>query len=271
MGLFDFFKKKPAVSSAPQKSDERNMALAMVALSQRTLPDLNKLQSFFEEHWNEKVNITNLRHDSESCSCVLADATIAISLMPMPIPWSQIEGPCATAWYWPEAAESLRNHQFHLIVAVTGSPHDKIDTALLLTKLVAFVAKGVQADGIYWGEGTLVHSVESFLNQALEMSREYLPLYLWIDFRVNSEENSSLTLFTTGMKYFGLMEIEILQSKNPPSMLMDRAFNIAHYLLDNGPILLDGHTIGISQEEKIQVRHLPSIWESSRKVYRLEF
>jgi hypothetical protein len=26
-----------------------------------------------------------------------------IGLVPAPIPWSQLAGPCATAWWWPEA------------------------------------------------------------------------------------------------------------------------------------------------------------------------
>ena len=28
--------------------------------------------------------------------------------MPAPIPWSNLEGPCATAWWWPDATEKMK-------------------------------------------------------------------------------------------------------------------------------------------------------------------
>lgn len=242
----------------------------MVALDQAGLPDLTQMPAFFASHWNSRIALNDLSAEDGMVLCEVAGATVAVSLMPVPIPWSELEGPCAAAQQWPEAAEVLGKHTSHLIVVVTGAPWDKIETSLFLTKVVAFVSSSVSACGIYWGGGTLVHTVALFADIAFSMSREYLPLYLWIDFRLTREDDGSLTLFTTGMRQFDFMEIEIVRTRTEPDAVIDRAFNIAHYLLDKGPILLDGHTIGMTMDEKIKVKHVPSIWDPNRKVYRLE-
>jgi hypothetical protein len=101
-------------------------------------------------------------------------------------------------------------------------------------------------------------------------SLENLPLYLWIDFRCYPESKSAYTLFTTGLKSLGFMEIEIFKSRCAPSELVDAAFNVAHYLLDKGPILKDGDTIGTRVDECIRITHVKSFLERSETVYRLE-
>jgi len=265
MGILSIFKKKPEVE------ESNKSMIAMIALSSPVFPEQNQLFDFLRSNWPEAPLPKDISNNSQILTFDLGKAIAAVSLMPAPIPWEDLEGPCATAWYWPEATQAMKDHKYHLIVALMKSPLDIIDTTLLFTKLVASVAASVNADGVYWGAGTLVHSPDVFIEQSKEMSREYLPLYLWIDFRVQKENAEKYTLFTTGMKSLGLMEIEIINSESEPSVLIDRAFNIAHYLLDYGPIIKDGNTIGLSEEEKILVRHVPSIFEASRKVYRLEF
>ena len=266
MSILGLFKKK----KTPIRENGSSM-IAMVAVSSENLPDAIKLNDFISVHWPDSPLINDASANGQTLTFNIGGAIAAVSLMPVPIPWEEIKGPCATAWYWPEATTIMKRHKFHLIVALMKSPFDKVGTALLLTKLVAAVASLVDADGIYLGAGTLVHSTENFIEQAKEMSLEFLPLYLWIDFRVQKEANDKYTLFTTGLVSLGLMEIEILNSEHKPPELIDKAFNIGHYLLDKGPILKDGDTIGVSVNEKIFIRHLPSIWDSNKEVYRLAF
>ena len=53
--------------------------------------------------------------------------------------------------------------------------------------------------GIYWGAGTLVHSPEQFIEDAAQMTRDELPLNLWVDFRPQRNPDQTLGIFTTGM------------------------------------------------------------------------
>ena len=51
-----------------------------------------------------------------------------------PIPWSDLEGPCATSILWPKAAEELRPHTGHLIVTVLRQDDDPLEGSRMLTR-----------------------------------------------------------------------------------------------------------------------------------------
>ena len=250
-----------------QKHDP--MVISMIMLNSPQLPRIEDIVSAYTRMWSETPRFKSPKQENDILTFDCKAGLCAIALMPAPIPWNNIEGPCSTAWYWAEAEEVLKPHRSHIIITMQQRT-DRVSIALAVTKLTATVASLLMAPGIYWGDGTLVHSTESFLQQAKVMSREYLPLYLWVDFRVNRNDDNSLTLFTTGLSAFDLMEIEVVHSLLQPDLLIDKAFNIAHYLLDNGPVLKDGDTIGVSESERISVRHQQSVWPSRSLVYRIQ-
>jgi hypothetical protein len=66
------------------------------------------------------------------------------------------------------------------------------------------------------------------------------------------------------------MEIEIPRIEMAPGELREWLINIIFYLLENGPVLKDGETIGGSADEKIRIRHCPSSFGHSGTVIRLE-
>ena len=132
-----------------------------------------------------------------------------MALLPAPIPWSSLEGPCETAWWWPEAGARLRDHNSHLLVVLAGENGDPVRRSIALTHLTAAAAAHVDAAGVYWGGGRLVHDPRVFLEEARSTSPEKLPLHLWIDLRIEQNDDRTLRLFTTGMKALGKMEIEI--------------------------------------------------------------
>ncbi len=143
--------------------------------------------------------------------------------------------------------------------------------ALALTHLTAAVATHVNAAGIYWGSGRLVHDPRVFVAEARRASAENLPLLLWADFRVETNEDGTLRLFTTGMKAFEKMEIEIPRSRRKAAEVFDFACSIANYILTRGAEVRDGHTVGRNEDEKVVAAHAPSMWDSQMTVLRLDF
>ncbi len=197
-------------------------------------------------------------------------ASFSVALSPGPIPWAELEGPCQTAWHWPHATRKMKAHAAHLQISASSSSLGPIDLLLSLTRVVAAAALITPAVGIYWPGATQVHDVKSFVGEALNASREQLPLYLWLRFGLAREDDGSTSLYTTGLAAFNLMEVELPHSQLDPQTLVDRAFNISHYLVDRGPVLEDGQTIGISADEKFEIRHAPSMWDAQRRVYSLK-
>jgi hypothetical protein len=66
------------------------------------------------------------------------------------------------------------------------------------------------------------------------------------------------------------MEIEIPRIEMAPGDLREWLLEIMYYLLENGPVLQDGQTIGMSAEQQLRIRHSPSSFGHPGKVIRLE-
>lgn len=45
-------------------------------------------------------------------------AHVILTLMPGPIPWFDLEGPCATSMLWKNVAEVLKPRKAHVLVAI---------------------------------------------------------------------------------------------------------------------------------------------------------
>ncbi len=199
-----------------------------------------------------------------------AQATVA--KMGVPIPWSDLEGPCQTSWWWETACEDLEAHPNHFVIAVLGAAEDPVDTVLRLTDLVAAVLETAPALGVYWGSGTLVTQKDLFLETVQDMGTGTLPTMLWVDVRLVPNTDGTWTLFTTGMSQFGLMEIESDVAKGDGQELWNFVHDLSAYLVVEGPVIEDGHTVGPNAKTRIKVRFGSSMFaERDSQVYRLEF
>ncbi len=248
---------------------QNSVFLAMVALSGPVVPDVRTLKARLRSLWSDGPRFEELKVDGEVISFEIGPAVGGIGLIRAPIPEGDLQAACEVSLEWPEAAERLKEHRAHLICTVSG-PVEKKTAAYFLTKLVAALCVEVPAVGVYWGAATLVHDPVVFASQASEMSLEILPLYLWIRFAVAAQGDTA-TLRTVGMRSLGFMELEIVGSSRSAEEIVGFAFNVCHYLLDNGPVLGDGQTIGMSAEEKVPVRHTASFLDPDEKVYRLAY
>ncbi len=205
----------------------------------------------------------------EIISFKIDNVTIASVQIGKPVSWSDLEGPCQTNLFWEDATSQVQAHKAHIITTASGDDEPKV-LAWYLTKGIEALIQAVDSIGVYWGAGTLVSSKDMFIDMSKDSSLEYLPLYLWIDFRCLIDNNEQCSLFTTGLKSLGFMEIEIQDSIQSPSELVDKAFNFAHYLLDYGPIIKNGDAFGLSEDEKLYIQHSGSFVDPSQTVYRIE-
>ncbi len=260
------------LSLIPMPPMNKDTWMAMLAADDEQLPDLDDVADFLQTTWPESEPITSVSSKGNIVTFALGEATAALTLFPMPIPWQHLEGPCATAWYWPGAAAALRRHRRHVLVTLIDESRDPIEKSLRLTRLVAaFTARCEQALGIFWGPGRMVHPPQAFLDLSQDMTREYLPLYLWIDFRVEAISAGTYRLYTTGLEPLGQREIEVERYEGDPQKLLETVYNIAHYALDQEKPLATGDTIGSSNAERIAIERTTSMFDPEQEVIRLEF
>lgn len=201
----------------------------------------------------------------------LGASHIMIAKMPAPIPWSDLEGPCATSVLWRNATEEVRQHTVHWIVTVMGELNP-VQMATLLTQATACaLAASASAIGVYWGNAMLVIPRNVFIAFSKEILPHGPPLDVWIDFRVGMDTDNTSAGFTTGMKALGHMEIEAQAAPERPSELRKRFLALAGYVLENSAVIRDGDTIGEDADERIRVVHAKSAFGREDKVMRLEY
>jgi hypothetical protein len=191
------------------------------------------------------------------------DAMIAVAMMPGPVPWEDLEGPCATAWWWREATEKMRAHKYHFLVTIMGGTIPPVERRIILTNIVRAVLAHSDAVGVYWAEGTLVHEPQSFLEGSEGISETQIPGPLWIDVRIeqNEDDDTTFRCFTTGLAPLGHMEIEVERASLKPQELLEFVGDTACYMVQHNMPIKDGETLGRTATEKFKVRHTKSMFD----------
>jgi Domain of unknown function (DUF4261) len=245
--------------------------LALVLFDEPELPEFDEVTRFIGEMYPDAPALAQAGSTENLFTCTVGEYTAAVTLVPRPVPWSQLEGPCATAWYWPTAGDALRDHKAHLMVALVDEGSKSIDKAIALTQLVSGLVGTSPAQGIFWGPGRLVHPPQAFIDQAQQMAPRDLPLFLWVDFRVERDPNGTCRLYTTGIEALGKLEIEIRDFAGEPQVMLEYAYNVAHYQLARNTQIKDGDTIGLTDEVQAVAHLARSMFDPEMEVVRLEF
>ena len=245
--------------------------LALVILEEPELPPFEDVARFVGENYVDGPVMTVAGRTDNLFTCTIDDYTAAVTLVPKSIPWSQLEGPCETAWYWPTASETLQDHQAHLLVTLVDEGGKEIPKAKALTQLVAGLVASSRSCGVFWGPGRLVHPPRAFLDQAAQLAEDDLPLFLWIDFRVERTNTGGTRLYTTGLEALGYTELEVVDFPGEPQTVLEYAYNIAHYQISQAKVINEGDTIGLTDEVQVVAHREPSMFDEALEVVALEF
>lgn len=222
--------------------------------------------------WPRSPRPRDLAKEKSTFSFNVGEHTVVIGLMPAPIPgMTDSGGPAANAPFWPNAATELRQHQTHVIVTVAGNA-DPIDEMRALTQATVALADSCsETIGIYWPSSSLIFPAKTFCDIACSFLPDGIPLPIWFNFRVAKNPDGTSAGFTQGLAAFGHKEFETVRSPEPPVELRDRLLGLVGYVLENGPVIKDGDTIGESASERIKVSYGPSSFGAKDVIMRLEY
>jgi hypothetical protein len=269
--MFGFSRKKNQAESPKGNPGQGGPIISALLLEGESFPvDAFLKQAAKTRIAGKAVSAVN-RGDGGVFSFGVGDELLALALMPAP--WPELEGPIATSWMWPRQPpiENVKRHRSHLLITATGGTADPVRRRLVLTAVTALAAKQPGVMAVYWPEATLVHFPPVFVQMAEQIgSPDAPPLYLWVDLRAFRNEDGTTGLFTTGLPALGHMEIEIPHIDMQPGELREWLLNIMYYLLENGPVLKHGQTIGMTAEQQLRILHCPSSFGHPGTVIRLE-
>lgn len=269
------FSKKKRPNSRKDKPNSGAPIISVLLLEGNSFPvDLFLRKAARTKMARKAVKKTD-RGDGCVSSFEVGDEFVTLALMPAPYPATELEGPLATTWLWPpkQPIEQVKRHRSHLLISVSGGSGDPVRRRLILTAVTALAARQAGVMAVYWPEATLVISPRVFVKLAKTMaSPAEPPLYLWVDLRVFQNEDGTMGLFTTGLPPLGHMEIEIPSIDMEPGDLREWLLYVMYYLLDKGPVLKPGETIGTTYRTvdlTFRIQHGASKYGHSGKVIRL--
>lgn len=248
------------------------LQISMILFSETPVFAVEDWAAAVAANWPDLPVISDISEQNDTLSFRLDAADIAIGIMPAPIPWSDLEGPCATSVLWPDATSVVREHRSHAIVTVRGELLP-VPLSTLLTQVTSALMTSMPASlGVFWTNAALLVPDKLFTAFAIDVMPHGPPLPIWIDCRVGwNEDNSHSEGFTTGLVELGLMELETQDATEQPVELKKRLEATAQYLLENGLVIKDGDTIGESAREKIRVIYSQSAFGAKDTVMRLVY
>jgi hypothetical protein len=264
--FFDLFRK-----NKPEREAEPKTALCFVLCRAKTPGDLSHASQVVSEvfgpghsaEYDEKNFVTVARG---------GDVIGFLAHMPVPIPGGEAEDNADGNFMWPNGREEAAAHASHVVVMQKDDQaRTPVQSALVLSKLALASLRIFDGLGVYWGNASVCNSRKVFEDFCEDISEQSLAVPVWLRFQLVGGSESAIGMYTLGMDQFGLMDIEVEQSKLNIQELFEFVANLAHYLILSGPIISDGSTVGGTPDEKILVRHRPSLIDKSRKVYSVQF
>jgi Domain of unknown function (DUF4261) len=245
--------------------------ISFLLLTEATEISLDDLRAEISTNWPDVYATDFKANEGGPISFQWGEATIFLQLMKAPIPWSDLEGPCTTSLLWPKAEGDVKSHKGHYLITIMAEPPPvEMSSKLTVATAIALGACST-AFGVSWSNSSVLVPKDMFSEFARMDFTEEKPIYIWVDFRVGSGDPSGSSGFTQGMTELGLMEFEAQNVPESVGDLRDRLYGLVAYVIDNGPVIGDGDTIGRDANEKIHVCYEPSIHGHDNQVMRLRY
>jgi hypothetical protein len=246
MGLFGFLKK---AESGPPESSET--ILGMILLEDAGSLNIKGVVDELKARWRLEVNDSDLSEDASVLS--INGYSVAIAVIPAAIPGDEVRRAADYNYLWSNGAEESAAHSGHVILSIMRAGKDPVGENILFSQVASAILNHSRAIGIYIGGRSLVLKKDFYNENVAVMTREDLPLYIWIYFGLRTE-NGRHSVYTYGLTDFGKKEMEILNSSHSLEELNEMMFNLAHYVIAGNIRLKSGETIGLSAEQKLKIR-----------------
>ncbi|MFR1956493.1 DUF4261 domain-containing protein [Phocaeicola coprophilus] len=232
-----------------EKEKTKGCFVAFVLLSEGQW-DKQQFIHDFKEDWGITLTDDNDNGDEDVLVEIFDNMTLAIAIMPGPVPNGEAEHYAQGNYLWKDATETAQQHKAHILVSVTGDQSDLFERAKLFTKATASCLKQPNATAVY--TDGMVFQPEFYREIASSLQEDELPLMDWVWFGVYRTQKGTPGIYTYGLRKFGKEEMEVYANADL-SDIRDFLLDIVSYILSEDVTLQDGETIGFSEEQKLSI------------------
>lgn len=247
------------------------VSLSMIALNRGSKVSWKAFRNDLATSWPTLPSPRDVKKEENTLSFDMGHMSIAMGMMPGPIPDDSWAPPERQTWIWPDATGEMQDHRTHLIVTVIGDATPLEQSQLLTMVTASLLATCGNPAGVLWGEAGLLVSPAMFREVALEALPIELPLCIWVSIHLGKNEDGTTVGFTRGLQGLDVMDFVTENATDEPADLCERFYGLADYLLTNGPVIEDGHTIGEDADERIQICFDESPFGHECPVMRLNY
>jgi|GEM_PF-1711267 len=245
--------------------------ITMILLEQPVALDPQKLKQAFSQLDPEITYsvIIGDKTSSETAMVTWGGVNFAVMAIDQPIPLDSFRGGVIRHSDSEVIASAISTHKAHLIISpmLQGqSMVDSILTATALTKKVALLGRLMGGMATFWSSAgvmicqqkmeriaaEVISSPQLMVDEA-ELSRGLLPYRCWVGRRLETYEDIVMVA-TQGLDDFAGYEIELQPLDWPRKKVVDCLYRVVAHLFQNGPVLGDGGTIQVSEDDIFHVR-----------------
>ena len=182
--------------------------------------------------------------------------TVVVMDVRAPYPVRELSDDLSQNTAWPGWQQAPRDWRTHFIVAPVGKPASLAnlrDAAEAVLLVAAAIAHETQADAVGWGPTGLFWPARAFVDGVarVPLNVELLVRCLWS----GRQDAGGMEVTTTGLRTFGLPELNCGPSALRPEAIHDRLMSLASHLLENGAVLQDGQTLGSGDTPEAAIEH----------------
>jgi len=233
------------------KDDNSNSTGAFVAsvLLSKNQWDMKKLISDCKADWNIELEDNS---KGDVLVAVIGDITLAVALMPAPVPNEEAEYYAEANYMWPNAVEVTKSHKAHVLVSVFGRDVNLLERGKFFTKIVSSCLKQKNAIAVYTDGAVFQPQFYCEIASIMQQDDDALPILDWVWFGPY-RTGECVGIYTYGMRKFGKEEMEVYATNADLNDIRDFLLDIVAYVLDCDVTLNDGETIGFSEDEKLGI------------------
>lgn len=242
----------------------------MVLFSEPVTLTKQKLEAAAQAHGVQNFSVNSQEGQDGAYIFFLGESPFIILSVDQPVPQQTFNRALQFSFGLDNPEQVISKQNSHVIISPlkkTEHMGQGIMGAIGVTEVSAIVSRVLEPVGHYWSHSDTLVSQKQFKDNlqgvrkslSIQMSGEsgsgsHLPRLMWVGFRLlGSSEQGIIGAGTLGLAAFTGYELEISPVSLPAEILAQRIYGTVEYLFNNGPVLQDGHTLGVSETERFRL------------------
>jgi hypothetical protein len=254
-------------ADTPQPADASKMILVTLLLERPANIDYRLLTERIGKILEFNLEVAEA-HEPKFPMVLPAGGDLIIGMKidaPYPDPLNSV---AQCAYWWPDALADIARNTCHVIISCSWSKHSRLDAHIRHLVLVRELVDQLPVIGVLWGH--VLMQPATLKGEFGRLQTGELPFSVWVLIQFSKQPNGNILISTLGMRAFECMEIET-ESTLPLDQTVDLVRKFGSYILAKGPVVNDGETIGLTEAQRIKVRHARSFRpDVNENVYWLE-